>query len=65
MAEPLLSQEALRILATPFPGRLVMLRAASEQVKADIAIECQRRLNEEFPDYREVTDLLAKAAIDG
>jgi hypothetical protein len=59
MADDLLSGEAKAILAMPFPQRTVALLAAPQQVKDEIAIECQRRLNEKFPRDKSFTNALA------
>jgi hypothetical protein len=60
----LLSEEARRIMATPFPAKTALLLSASPQVKAEVAMECQRRLNEKFPEKKDVTDAVANFLLD-
>jgi hypothetical protein len=58
MTNELLSAEAKMILAMPLPQRTAALLAAPQQVKDEITIECQRRLNEKFPDHKKLTNAL-------
>jgi hypothetical protein len=60
-----LSTEAQAILSTPFPAKVALIQAASEQVKAEVAIVCGQRLNAKFPEKKAVTNAMTANILEG
>lgn len=58
------SAEAQRILNMPFPAKRELLRAASPEVKAEVAMICVELLDRQYPQMKELTAWMLRVIVD-